>query len=486
MPRRLRYQFLAPLPAGLLAWFIAVQFVTNYAAVALGALVGGAVALALGLHAERRLQAAERELLASAERESLRLFPPAGGDEVSRLAALIDHYIDIEERLQQSERLEVQRQVQLLDRMNDGVMRVNGQGQVLYGNLAAGVLLGGRNPTGGSFIVATRDHELNDLLTRCLVTGGEFHYTLDLTAEARVVNAVLVRLSEEPAEALVVLRDVTELSRLQTLRRDFVANVSHELRTPLTTIKILTETLMDMRAAGDAELQFLTKIDHEIDAITELVNDLLDLARLESPAHQLKLRRAKIERMLAEVQERMGPIAERQGVELVITDETAGARLVADDRRLRYALLNLVHNAIQATPEGGTVALTVRDEGECYAFEIADTGAGIAPKDLERIWERFFKVDKARTKPGTGLGLAIVKHAVQAHGGTVNATSELGSGSVFTITIPKHLQANKRRRQALSAARMEAALQDVPDGPFGPFLADEDDDAERPERLHAD
>ena len=128
---------------------------------------------------------------------------------------------------------------------------------------------------------------------------------------------------------------------------------------------------------------------------------------------------------------------QRQAVELVINDETDGARLVADDRRLRYALLNLVHNAIQATPEGGTVTLTVRDDGDCYAFEVADTGEGIVPKDLDRIWERFFKVDKARSKPGTGLGLAIVKHAVQAHGGSLELMEPGGSGlTEFRVVLP--------------------------------------------------
>ena len=479
MLSRLRYQFVAPLAAGLLTWFITGLVLAELSAIASGTLVALGLAIVLGVRAERRLETVEHELFAAAEREAFVLYPPNERDQISRVAFLIDRYIDIEERQQQVERLEIQRQVQLLDRMSDGVMRVNGQGTVLYSNLAAGVLLGGRNPTEGSFILATRDHELNDHLLRCLETGEEFQYTLDLTAEARVINAVLVRLSAEPPEALVVLRDVTELSRLQTLRRDFVANVSHELRTPLTTIKILTETLMDMHAAADAELQFLTKIDHEIDAITELVNDLLDLARLESPAHQLKLRRAKIVRMLAEVQDRMGPIAERQGVELVIDDRTDGARFVADDRRLRYALLNLVHNAIQATPSGGQVTLTVRDDNDRYAFEVADTGVGIAPNDLERIWERFFKVDRSRTKPGSGLGLAIVKHAVLAHGGTVDATSEPGEGSTFTITIPKGLQINKKRRQALSAARIEAALQDS--STDRPALPDEADDLEETE-----
>ncbi|HYI14789.1 MAG TPA: ATP-binding protein, partial [Thermomicrobiales bacterium] len=330
-------------------------------------------------------------------------------------------------------------QTQVLDRMNDGLMRVTNDGKVTYANVAAGSLFGGRNPTGRTFMSATRDHELNSAVRRCLETGEEQQHTLEIPGEGLLVNAVVVRLSETPVEALVMLRDITEVNRLQNLRRDFVSNVSHELRTPLSTIKILTETLLDIRDDDDEAATFLRKIDNEVDSMTALVRDLLDLTRLETVGGTLVLRQIDVALLVLDVRDRMRPLAERHDVTLLTDVEDDPGPLVGDDRRLHQALINLVTNAVVHTPAGGTVTIGARGVDGGVRFFVLDNGVGIPPEDLPRIWERFFKSDKARTGPGTGLGLAIVKHIVQAHSGTVSATSEVGKGSEFWFVIPVDL-----------------------------------------------
>lgn len=328
------------------------------------------------------------------------------------------------------------RQSQLLDMMNDGIMRVDADGIVSYANVSAGALFRGRNPTGRSFIEVTRDHELSELVEANLESGEDKQHTFEFPGDNTVFNAVITRISSAPPEALVVLRDITEVTRLQMLRRDFVANVSHDLRTPLSAIKIMTETLLDIRRNDPESEQFLTRIDDEVNVMTSLVNDLLDLASLEGRESRLSLRKVDVTLMVEDVRERMAPIADRHEVALVVNIEPDLPIIQADQQRLNQALVNLVNNAIAYTPSGGEVEIAVSKEDRDVVFEVRDTGVGIHPADLPRVWERFFRADRARTGRGTGLGLAIVKHVVLAHGGTMDATSELGKGSVFRISIP--------------------------------------------------
>jgi two-component system phosphate regulon sensor histidine kinase PhoR len=226
---------------------------------------------------------------------------------------------------------------------------------------------------------------------------------------------------------------------LQNLRRDFVSNVSHELRTPLSTIKILTETLLDIREDDDEANQFLSKIDQEVDSMTALVRDLLDLTRLETTSSRLVLREFDAGSLVHDIRDRMRPLAARHDVELVTSVEDDLEALVGDERRLHQALINLVTNAVVHTAAGGTVTIGAARDVSGVRFFVVDTGVGIPEDDLPRVWERFFKTDKARTGPGTGLGLAIVKHIVQAHSGTVSAASEVGKGSEFWFVIPRDL-----------------------------------------------
>lgn len=325
----------------------------------------------------------------------------------------------------------------LIDRMPDGMMRVAANGTVLFANVAAASLFGGRNPTGRSFLRVTRDHELNEALRRCLTTGVDQQTTLEIPGDRRLISASIYRLPTEPVEALVLLRDVTEMNRLQTMRRDFVANVSHELRTPLSTVKLLTETLLELRGNDEDAASFLRRIDAEVDAMSDLVRDLLELARLENQSERLVTKPVSVARLIDDVSQRMLPLAERQGVCLLGKSPDTELTVVGDERRLHQALLNLVRNAIDHTPRGGEVRICGNASGGEVVLRVSDTGVGIHPDDLPRIWERFYKIDRARAGEGTGLGLAIVKHIAQAHGGSVAASSEPGEGSTFEIWLPR-------------------------------------------------
>lgn len=236
---------------------------------------------------------------------------------------------------------------------------------------------------------------------------------------------------------LLIFEDVTELRRLETIRKDFVSNVSHELRTPLTSIKALTESL-HAGALDEPEMarRFLGHIETEVNALSELVSELLELARIES--QQVPLQRSPSDpcEILKRGAERLRLQAERAGVTLTIECESAMPLILADAPRLEQVLVNLIHNAVKFTPRDGKITAYARWRNEVVEFSIADTGMGISQDNQQRIFERFYKADPARNKSGTGLGLAIAKHLVEAHEGNIGVDSKEGEGSRFFFTVP--------------------------------------------------
>jgi two-component system phosphate regulon sensor histidine kinase PhoR len=221
------------------------------------------------------------------------------------------------------------------------------------------------------------------------------------------------------------------------VRRDFVANVSHELRTPLASLKSVIETL-ESGALEDASAkrEFLQRGQGEIDRMVQIMEELLELSKIESGQVPLAKELLDINEVAARAVERLQVQARRAKVDLSLKTAPQSVNVVGDAERLERAALNLVQNALKFTPAGGSVAVETALEGGRAVLRVRDTGIGIAPADLARVFERFYKVDRARSGGGTGLGLAIVKHTVEAHGGEVAAESHRGGGSVFSFSIP--------------------------------------------------
>jgi two-component system phosphate regulon sensor histidine kinase PhoR len=237
---------------------------------------------------------------------------------------------------------------------------------------------------------------------------------------------------------VVLLQDLTELRRLERARRDFVANISHELRTPLASLKALSETLQEGAIEDPAVAKdFLEKINAETDRLAQMVNELSELSRIESGEVPLSIEPIFLAEAVKRVVERLKAQADRAGLSLVVDIPSDLPEALADRERIEQVLVNLIHNAIKFTPPGGQINIAAKAEGDDIQVSVADTGVGIPADDLPRIFERFYKADKARAGGGTGLGLAIAKHIVEAHGGRIWAESIEGRGSTFTFTLPQ-------------------------------------------------
>ena len=326
----------------------------------------------------------------------------------------------------------------LLNASSDATVAVDGAGVVVYVNDAARSLFGGAGAaTGRPFIEAVRDHDLNELMVAAGTRGERGVRVVAYGQEQRWLQATAVPIEGGGTwAALGVFHDLTEVRRLDSVRRDFISNVSHELRTPLAAIRAAAETLregaLDERAAA---LDFLTHIERETDRMTQLVEELLELSRIESGAAPLRFADLDARTLVYDTVARFRQQAERAGLTMVAEAPDEPLEIVGDGERLERALGNLVANAIKFTPVGGTVTVRAeRCDGE-VRVSVRDTGIGIEPEQRARVFERFYKADRGRGS-GTGLGLAIVKHIVQGHGGSVEVESFPGRGSTFTMRLP--------------------------------------------------
>jgi two-component system phosphate regulon sensor histidine kinase PhoR len=328
----------------------------------------------------------------------------------------------------------------ILAGLNDGVVLTDADGLVLRINEAAQQMFSvtERDAIGQPFVQICRDHEIDSLLRSALAGEDQLLAAIEHGLNRRTLMTTAQLISEDTERlGLVVLRDVSELRRLETVRREFVANVSHELRTPLTSIRALVETL-ETGAVDDPrmEAEFLGRIIGETDRLTALVEDLLDLARLEAGRSPLRRTRIAPDVLVRQGADRLLPQIERARLNLEIVTAEDMPDVEVDVSRIEQVLLNLVHNAIKFTPPEGTITVEASATPTDIVVEVRDTGIGIPPDEQGRLFERFYKSDKARRSEGTGLGLAIAKHIVQAHGGDISVTSNVGSGSTFRFTLP--------------------------------------------------
>jgi len=327
-----------------------------------------------------------------------------------------------------------------LANLSDGVIITDDRGHVVLANDSARAMLAVRGAVVGEPVVeVARDHELAAMVDKALTTQEGADGRLIRHGLSRLILQAAAQRLDATGERIgvVVLRDVTELRRLEEVRRDFVANVSHELRTPLTSIRALVETL-EAGALDDPEVSsdFLARIVSEVDRLAQIVDELLDLARLDSGRMHLALEPVTPESLIQRVVQRMAPQTERAGLTVNFSVAPETPMVAADRARVDQVLLNLVHNAVKFTPSGGAIKVVAAPVNGAVEFQVQDTGVGVSPSELSRLFERFYKTDRARRSMGTGLGLAIAKHIVQAHGGSIWAEPNQGGGTIFFFRLP--------------------------------------------------
>jgi two-component system phosphate regulon sensor histidine kinase PhoR len=328
----------------------------------------------------------------------------------------------------------------ILDSMADGIILTDGDGNVRMVNRAVERLLGARPEAMNDrpLIETARDYELTDALKKCLVTGRTQEVQFESTTLNRFLRAIAMPLTgAESGGALVLLQDLTQLRSLQTMRRELVGNISHDFRTPLSGIKAMAETLRD-GAINEPEVarDFLSRIETEVDRLTQMVAELTELSRIETGRTELKRAPVDINALVEEVTAQLKPQAERQNLTLETHLAEGLPEVPADRERLRQVLVNLVHNAVKFNRPGGSIRATTLAGDGSVSVEIADTGQGIPRNDLPRIFERFYKADRSRSGQGSGMGLAIAKHIIEAHGGRIQASSVEGEGATFTFSLP--------------------------------------------------
>ncbi len=324
----------------------------------------------------------------------------------------------------------------VLEQLTDGVLIANANGLVQFANPAARKLFDVSDPVDHSVAEVVRNHQLVEAWRRCQQTREVQTESVELPTRRQFLQLFVIPDTHEGGSLLLV-QDLTRVRRLETVRRDFISNVSHELRTPLASLKALTETLQNGALADpEAGPRFLGRITTEVDALTQMAQELLDLSRIESGQVELVFAPLAPKNLLVSAADRMKMQAERAGLKLVIVCNDHLPQIRADKARLEQVMVNLIHNAVKFTKHGGEVNLEAESVVGAVRCAVRDTGVGIPSESLSRIFERFYRVDSSRTGSGTGLGLSISKHIVEAHGGKIWAESVEGRGSVFYFEIP--------------------------------------------------
>jgi len=364
----------------------------------------------------------------------------ASNDEFAPLLSALNAAAARADAIVSALRLERAQLEALLNASSDATVAIDASSAVVYLNDAARRMFGeeGAVQAGRPFIEVVRDHDLNELLASAAQRGERSVRVVAYGRAQRWLQATAVPIAGGGAwAALAVFHDLTEVRRLDSVRRDFISNVSHELRTPLAGIRAAAETLQE-GALDDrpAAIEFLGHIQRETDRMTQLVEELLELSRIESGAAPLRFAPLDAGELVRGAVSRFLRQAERAGITIAAEAPPSPVTLIGDEEALERALGNLIANAIKFTPAAGSVVVRAEEDGDHALISVRDTGIGIEPGPRERVFERFYKADRGRGD-GTGLGLAIVKHIVRAHEGDVTVESYPGRGSTFTMRLPR-------------------------------------------------
>ena len=360
------------------------------------------------------------------------------------LARDIEALTKILEKRAQTATEEKKRLFAILESMTEGVLVVDTEARVLLANSALEKSFSLRNDLieNRYFWEIFRDTEINQMIEKGLRDGvvSKKEHTTSLSSSVFEIQVSPVYSSGEFIGVVAVFRDVTVLKEFERLRTEFVANVSHELKTPLTSILGFVETLKEGGIEDPQNrMKFLQIIEDQSKKLRDLIEDLLLISTMESSKEPLRLEEVNIEKMLHKMEEVFSPLIKEKKIQWQVVTGPQVLRVHAEAASLERALSNLIANALKYNRPGGGVTLQASQNNGKIVLEIRDTGIGIASADLGRVFERFYRVDKSRSREwgGTGLGLSIAKHIVERHGGTIEVQSTLGRGSTFSIILPQ-------------------------------------------------
>lgn len=366
-------------------------------------------------------------------------------DEIGQLAGAINFMASSLEQQMYEISENQQRLSGVLTNMTSGVIFISEQRRIMLVNPAVERLLGtaGHEIVGKLHIEAGKSFGLSKYIDRCLDNSEKFREEVHIYyPQERVLDvnfAPYINFKGEARGVVVVLHDITEIRRLEKMRSDFVANVSHELRTPITSIKGFTETLLE-GAMQDEETcrNFLQIISDESERLYRMIRDILDLSKIEQKRLPLQMNQVHLQELITSAVAIMNDQAQRKQLSIALPNQTPEILLMTDRDCLQQIVLNLLSNAVAYTPEGGAITIHTEQNAQRVLIQVSDTGIGIPEKDIPRIFERFYRVDKARSRDsgGTGLGLAIVKHLVENLHGQISVQSREGQGTTFTVTLP--------------------------------------------------
>lgn len=366
--------------------------------------------------------------------------------EIGQLAQAINYMaVSLEQQMSAIQENE-KRLESILNNMFSGMILISDSRRLVMMNAAAERLLGyeAKNFLGHPHTEIGKSSGLSLMIDRCLETGEKIREEIHVYyPEEHIIDANLGAYTNENGEVkgvIVLLHDITAIRRLEKMRSEFVANVSHELKTPITSIKGFTETLLDGALEDvDVSRSFLTIINEESDRLNRLITDILDLSKIEQKRMPLKVEEINLAKLIKETVRIIREEARAKNIAIYLPAEK-NIIIEGDKDRIQQIVLNLVSNAINYTPDNGEVTITLQErDPKNIEMKIVDTGIGIPPEHVSRIFERFYRVDKARSREsgGTGLGLAIVKHLIDSHHGMIHVESEEGRGTTFTVILPR-------------------------------------------------
>ncbi|MBN2240710.1 MAG: HAMP domain-containing protein [Dehalococcoidales bacterium] len=363
-------------------------------------------------------------------------------DETGRLARAFNAMsVNLAEKIDTISR-ERARLSRIMDNIADGVIMTSNDGIIITINKAAEHIFNIKEgkAAGSSLVEVIHDHETGELLKSCLATGMEQENQFESAHYRRFLRVMGVPVKLTRTEGILLLiQDLTELRSMQTMRRELIGNISHDFRTPLAGIKAMAETLQD-GALDDREaaLDFLIRIEGEVDRLTQMVAELTELSRIETGRADVQRTAVDINALIGEAVTQLQPQAERKNITIILLTDEDLPEIQLDRERMKQVIINLLHNAVKFTGQNGEIIIRTGFDNTSVTFQITDNGIGIAAKDLPHIFERFYMADRSRTGGGTGIGLAIARHVVENHGGAITVTSSEGTGSTFSIRLPRY------------------------------------------------